>query len=237
MRIAIVEDNQDELNRLLGCFKQYERENHIKFDIVTFNDGFDLIIHYTENYDAIYLDVQMPKMDGMTTAKKIRKHDKNVLIVFVTNYVQYAIEGYQVNASDFLLKPVSYFNFSEHFKRINQNFQSKQESIMFNTLQGLKKVYLDSLYYVESEKHYLHLHLITDKEEQLDMLDTTKKMEEILTPHNFFRCNNGYIVNLKHISEVNGNIVKVGPYDLQISRPRKKAFMQALTEFLGSSDS
>ena len=69
---------------------------------------------------------------------------------------------------------------------------------------------------------------------QLDMLDTTKNMEKKLAPYNFFRCNNGYIVNLKHVSQVVGNEVIVGPYHIQISRPRKKGFMEALTNYLGA---
>lgn len=233
MRIAVVEDNEDERNRLLACFKQYEQEHNAHFDIITFKDGLDFTNHYNKNFDVIYLDIQMPHMDGMTTAKKIRKVDTTVPIVFVTNYVQYAIDGYQVDATDFILKPVNYFSFEEHFKKIEQKFKQQANFLMFNTLEGTQKVVLDTLYYVESEKHYLHLHIIKDKEEQLDMLDTTKNMEKQLAPYNFYRCNNGYIVNLKHVSQVNGNEVIVGPYHLQISRPRKKGFMEALTNYLG----
>ncbi|MEB3363308.1 LytTR family DNA-binding domain-containing protein [Lactobacillus sp. R2/2] len=94
--------------------------------------------------------------------------------------------------------------------------------MIFDTLEGTYKILLDDLYYVESEKHYLHLHIIQEKELQLDILDSTKNMEQKLVPYDFFRCNNGYIVNLKHVSQINGNLLKVGPYQLQISRPRKK---------------
>lgn len=233
MRIAVVEDNKDEQDRLLSCFKKYEEKHNTHFDIITFNNGLDFTGHYNKDFDVIYLDIQMPEMDGMTAAKKIRKVDQTVPIVFVTNYIQYAIDGYQVDATDFILKPVNYFSFEEHFKRIEEKFKQQASFLLLNTLEGTQKVVLDNLYYVESEKHYLHLHLITDQEEQLDMLDTTKNMEKKLAPYNFFRCNNGYIVNLKHVSQVVGNEVIVGPYHIQISRPRKKGFMEALTNYLG----
>lgn len=174
-------------------------------------------------------------MDRMTTAKKIREIDSAIPIVFVTNYVQYAIDGYKVDATDFILKPVNYFSFKEHFQKIEKKISQQADFLVLNTLEGTQKIILDDLYYVESEKHYLHLHLINDGEIQFDILDTAKDMEKKLSPYNFYRCNNCYIVNLKHISQVNGNEATVGPYHLQISRPRKKGFMEAFTKYLGGT--
>ncbi|MEB3363309.1 hypothetical protein SDC49_05010 [Lactobacillus sp. R2/2] len=73
MRVAIVEDNKFELNKLLGCFRQYEQDHNIQIDIITFNNGLEFINHYCNNFDVIYFDVQMPEMDGMTAAKKSEK--------------------------------------------------------------------------------------------------------------------------------------------------------------------
>ncbi|WP_236629320.1 MULTISPECIES: LytTR family DNA-binding domain-containing protein [Lactobacillus] len=162
MKVAVVEDNAQERDRLLGCFNQYEQEHSINFEITTYQNGLEFVDHYTKDFDVIYLDVQMPHMDGMTAAKKIRKVDSTVPIVFVTNYVQYAIQGYEVDATDFILKPINYFNFSEHFKKIERKVGQEQASLLFDTLSGSQKIILDQLYYVESEKHYLHLHLMVD---------------------------------------------------------------------------
>ncbi|QEA53066.1 LytR/AlgR family response regulator transcription factor [Loigolactobacillus coryniformis] len=231
MRIAIVEDNQQEQNSLLTLLNKYAIENNIAIEPTIFNNGLQIVDQYHSNFDVIYFDVQMPLMDGMTAAKKIRQIDDNVIIVFLTNYVQWAVEGYSVHALDFLLKPLTYFNFQEHFKKIRHQLAKHQKTLTLKSSNGLRKIILDNLYYVESEGHYLHFHTIDGT---IDILDTMKNIECELKPDHFYRCNNGYLVNLGHVKAINGNIAEVGPDKLQISRPRKKAFMAALTDYLGS---
>ncbi len=231
MQIAVVEDNQQERTNLLTLLNKYARENNIAMEVTTFNDGLQIVDQYRSNFDVIYFDVQMPLMDGMTAAKKIRQIDDTVIIVFLTNYVQWAIEGYSVHALDFLLKPLTYFNFQEHFKKIRHQLAKHQKALTIKSNSGIRKIILDNLYYVESEGHYLHFHT-TD--ETIDILAAMKNIEHELAPNHFYRCNNGYLINLSHVKAITGNIVEVGSYKLQISRPRKKAFMAALTNYLGS---
>lgn len=232
MKIAIVEDNQDEQNRLISCINQYSEEFNIPIDITTFSDGVQIVDKYAANFDMIYFDVEMPLMDGMTAAKKIRKMDDKIIIVFVTNYVQWAIEGYSVNARDFLLKPISYFNFKEHFTKIVSKMASNEKkSITLKVNSGYRKIHLDDIYYIESEGHYLNFYLLNNT---LTILDSMKKIEEQLAEDDFYRCNNGYIVNLKHVTGIEKNIVHLGKFNVQVSRPRKKDFLSALTNYIGS---
>ena len=116
MKIAIVEDQKIEQERLTHYIQEYCQTAHLPVEVVCFNDGLDITSDYQPQFDVIYLDVEMEIMDGMTTAQKIRQVDKEVLIVFVTNHSQVAIQGYSVEATDFLLKPLSQFVFEEHFK-------------------------------------------------------------------------------------------------------------------------
>lgn len=120
MKIAIVEDNEANYLTLKQHIDSFFKAHNLIGTIDYYPDGLALVNSFKNNYDIIYFDVEMELMDGMTAAKKIRQIDEEVLIVFVTNYVQWAIEGYTVNATDFLLKPLSYFNFSEHFKKIQK---------------------------------------------------------------------------------------------------------------------
>ena len=234
MRIAIVEDNQSEMERLSAHFARYQQEYQQNFEIVWFDNGLKFLESFNHNFDVIYLDVQMPLMDGMTLAARIRKIDKTIPLIFVTKYVQYAIDGYKVDASDFLLKPVNYFNFCEHFKRIEDRFKRQEDAIAITTSEGIVKVLLDELYYVESNAHTIFYHVLSDGDEKvLETSDTMKNVEQKLSGYNFYRCNNSFIVNLKHVAGVSGNDVLIADTRLPISRPRKKAFMNTLTEYMG----
>jgi len=233
MRIAIVDDKK-EIQQQLGEFiKTYSTNQQIPITVTYFSNGLEIVDNYRSNFDVIYFDVQMPIMDGMTAAKKIRQVDENVIIVFLTNYVQWAVEGYSVNAFDFILKPLSYFVFTEHFKKIQRKILETSKSILIKNKNGMIRILLNNLYFVESDGHYLIFHTV---EKNIETIGSMKKIESELTSKNFFRCNNGYLVNLAHVNNFTGNIVQVGHYDLQISRPRKKLFIQALTNYLGKVD-
>lgn len=235
MRIAIVEDDKDASQKLSGYIRRYAKEHHLGVDILTFNDGVQITSNYPANLDVIYFDVQMPVMDGMTAAKKVRQHDKKVQIVFLTNYVQYAIDGYEVQATDFLLKPITYFSFSTHFAKMTARLQNNTGDQYITVSHGdeMHRVPLKELYYVESAGHYLHFHL-HDKE--YSMIGSLKNTEQELADKNFFRCNYGYLVNLALVTGVSNNEVHVGPFVLQISRSRKKDFLQHLTDYLGTEE-
>lgn len=166
----------------------------------------------------------------MTAARKIREIDSHVLIVFVTNHSQVAIQGYSVEATDFLLKPLSYFGFSEHFKKILKKLPESPQSFLY-LKKGTTtvKVPQPKIRYIENEGHHIFIH--TDSE-TFETTGTLKALEPNLTD-SFFRSNSCYIVNLEFVERVDGNTAFVDGTPLQISRPRKKEFMQALTQYIG----
>lgn len=231
MKIAIVEDNLMDQNRLKGYLEKTAQQQNLLLEVELFSDGIEFIDQYHPEYDLVYFDVEMPILDGMSAAKKLRKVDEKVMIVFVTNYVQHAIGGYTVGAYDFLLKPLTEFNFQEHFIRVLKKFAVKEhELITVKSGNEMRRIILSNLLYVESQGHYLYLHL---QDETIMTIDTMRNMENKLSKHGFFRSNNSYIINLKYVRSVDKNMVDVGGEQLQISRPRRKAFMEALTNFIG----
>lgn len=235
MKIAIVEDSIEASQKLVRFLTSCCDAQQIPLDITLYQDGIEIVDSYVGHFDVIYFDVEMPIMDGMTAAKKIRKVDDKVVIVFVTNYVQWAVEGYSVAATDFLLKPLSKFHFEEHFKKISAKIQqAPKESYTLKTNVGIRKVFLDDLFFVESEGHYLHFYSVTGV---YTILESLKNIEAQLKEKNFFRCNNSYLVNLKYVRSIEGNIVHVAKHELTVSRPRKKGFMTALTNYLSTGDS
>ena len=117
-RIAIVEDEKEYQKILTNYLRRYGEENGEDFQISYYSDGIDFVDEYVSQYEIILLDIKMKFMDGMDAAKMIREKDKHVLIIFITNLAEYAIQGYDVAARGFVLKPVTYRAFSLQMERV-----------------------------------------------------------------------------------------------------------------------
>ncbi len=233
--IAIVEDEKEFREQLKNYLKYYEQENHVSFQISEFEDGADIVAGYQKGYDVILLDIEMPKLNGMTAAEQIREVDEEVVLMFITNMAQYAIHGYSVGALDFVMKPITYYTFSMKMKRALKRVNKKEEeqkSIVLSLPDGMKALDVKQIYYVEVQNRMLHYYT---NEGEIIVRGTLQGAEEILKPYPFAKCNHWYIVNLMHVKEVNKNIVTVGPYQVEISRRNKAAFLKALTEYMGGN--
>lgn len=232
MRIAIVEDNLTMQNQLHTLLSAIAKKHDINIKVSLFNDGQTFLDQFKDEYDLVYLDVEMPRLDGMQTAQRIRELKSNVYLVFVTNYVQYAIEGYQVEAFDFLLKPINAFTFENHFNKFLKRFEKLKDdsSITIKYKNEVTRLSTQDILYVESEGHYLYFHT---QDNTYTSLNTLKEIEKELQAYHFFRANNHYLVNLRYVSSVKEDMAYVSEHKLKISRPRKKHFMQALTDYLG----
>lgn len=131
VHIAIVEDEQDCISQLQDHLKRYQRERAGQaagMKVSVFTDGDHLVDDYQPQYDMILMDVQMERLDGLTTAKLIRRQDPEVIIVFISNLVRYASEGYLVDALDYLLKPISYFAFSQQLDRAFSRLRKRKNA-------------------------------------------------------------------------------------------------------------
>jgi DNA-binding LytR/AlgR family response regulator len=117
VQVAIVEDDFITQKLLREYLHRYGAKHKEAFEIFTFYDGQEIVENYQPKFDIILLDVKMEKMDGFSAAKHIRTVDNDVILIFITNMGQYAIKGYEVDALSYLLKPVSYFAFSQELKR------------------------------------------------------------------------------------------------------------------------
>ena len=233
IRIAIVEDDPQVREQLAGYVRRYERQFGKMFELTTFEDGEEIVTDYRAAYDIILLDVQMRHMDGMAAAEAIRKADKDVILIFITNMAQFAIRGYAVDALDYVLKPVPYFAFSQQRQKAVDRLRKRRKTFLTVPIDGgLRRIDVNTIYYLESEGHSVRFY--TEDGESLAP-GSLKSYEEKLADKPFARCNSGYLVNLEQVMEVQQNTVQVGPYALQISRPKKKAFLEALTDYIGGS--
>ena len=232
-RVAIVEDDKNFRDQLQEYLKAYGEENQIVFQISEFADGIQVLEEYKKEYDLILLDIEMPVMNGMDAAEKIREIDEDVVLMFITNMAQYAIRGYSVGALDFIMKPITYYTFSMKMTRALKRVKPKEEAnLILNTSDGLKSLETKQIYYVEVQNRMLHYH--TD-EGEIIVRGTLQGAEELLQKYSFAKCNHWYIVNLAHVKEVAKNVAVVGPYEVEISRRNKTSFLKALTEFMGGN--
>lgn len=229
--IAIVEDEKMYAEQLEEYLHRYEKDNGELFDITVYSDGDQIVNKYKSQFDIILMDVEMKFMDGMSAAEEIRKIDTEVVIIFITNMAQYAIRGYAVDALDYVLKPVSYFAFSQRLNRAISRMKKREtKMIMVNIKGGTVRLNLANIFYIESQGHTLILHTILG---DYETSGTMKELEEKLCDMNFCRGNKGYLINLQHVDSMEDGCAVVNGERLVISRPRKKEFMEALTAYWG----
>lgn len=231
INIAIVEDEAMYAKQLEEFLHQYGEENGETFDITIYSDGDQVVHKYKSQYDILLMDVEMKFMDGMSAAEEIRKVDTEVVIIFITNMAQYAIRGYAVDALDYVLKPVSYFAFSQRLNRaISRMKKREQKVITVNIKGGTVRINIANIYYIESQGHNLILHTILGNYESPG---TMKDIEEKLSEMDFCRGNKGYLINLQHVDGIQDGCALVKGEQLLLSRSRKKEFMEALTKYWG----
>lgn len=231
IRIAIVEDEEQSAGLIKSYIAKFGAESEDIFDVKWFSDGDAIAADYKPAFDIIFLDIKMKILDGMETAEYIRGLDKDVIIIFITNMSQYAIMGYKVGALNFLLKPVPYFAFSEQLKRsVDKLKKSKASYLLLSTENGVAKIDISQVLYIESFKHKMLVHT---KKETYTIMSTMQELEKKLSEKYFFRSHKGYLVNMAYVKSIEGGTVSVGGHDLIISRARKKQFMEELAAYVG----
>ena len=231
IRVAIVEDDAEVQGVLQEYVRRYTRQYGTEFEVSLFADGDEILEDYRPNWDIILLDVEMPRLDGMTTAERIRKLDSEVILIFITNMAQYAIRGYAVDAMDYILKPVPYFAFSQQLQKAIRRLEKRTKAYLTVPVEGgFRRVDLSGVYYLESAGHKVRLYT---EEGEWTAPGSLRQYEETLADKQFARCNSGYLVNLAQVRGMQDGMVLVGPHSLQISRPRRKAFVEALTDYVG----
>ena len=230
-KIAVVEDNDAMRGELCGFIAQYAQESGCQLDVTPFADGSQLVEPYRPGFDIIFLDIEMPTLGGMPTAERIRRQDPDVVLVFVTNMAQYAIRGYEVDALDFVLKPVSYYQFSTKLERALQRIRRRRGGqIALQVGGGVQLLDTDDILYLETRERLLHYHTADNT---WSVRGSLLKAEKELAPYHFARCNQCYLVNLRHVRGVQDDIVQVGEERLEISRRQRTSFLAAVAAYVG----
>lgn len=230
IRVAIVEDEEAAASSLQEYFLRFQKTSGEQFQITSYDNAVSFLEHY-HSFDLVMMDIRMPYMNGMDAAIRLRKLDTQCVLIFVTNMAQYAVKGYEVDALDFVVKPVSYYNFAMKMeKALRVSRRRKTSSIRILSAGELHIIAADDLYYVEVSNHNLIFHT---RQGLFNLWGNLGKIEQQVRGKGFSRCSACYLVNLAYVTRVRGELVTVHGEDLRMTRTKKKDFLRALTDYLG----
>ncbi|MGI6230299.1 MAG: LytR/AlgR family response regulator transcription factor [Tractidigestivibacter sp.] len=234
-RILMVEDDEAEADSLRHSLERYARENKLEFQITWTRTALDISTDSTK-YDLIFMDIGLPGINGMEAATLIRTYDPETPIIFVTNLAQYAVRGYEVDALDFVLKPVSYYNFKMRMdKAMRVIKRSAGKSIVVSAHDGLRVILTSELVAVEISNHSLVYHLAGD-EDPIVVRGSLSKVEDELVDAPFVRISNSCLLNMAYVRTVKGSEVHTTTGDVYyFSRSKRHAAIDKIAKYLGGS--
>ena len=197
MRIAVCDDEEKFRTQAKELIDKLAGSLDVLVDV--YDDGRKLLESFDRNpYDVLFLDIEMPAMDGITLAKKLRERSDNVYIVFLTGHVEYALEGYEVNALRYLTKPVREDKLREVIRFVMDTSSSKRQLMIREDGEELLLNVADIIY-MEAQNQYVMIYTVGgDHLIRYNIGD----FEEQLKNDGFFRTHRGYLVSLARVKKL-----------------------------------
>lgn len=229
INVAIVEDETKAAEHLKTFLKQYEKEQSVCFGIQIFSDALTFLDAYHNDLDIVFMDIELPDLNGMKAAKKLRARDENVVLIFVTNMAQYALEGYSVNAYDYILKPVNYYAFSMKLARLISRLKNRETDLIEIRSEGelfsLEAKYIRK---IESDGHHVIFYLF---DRNYIVYNSLKEIAQKL-PDYFVKCSRWCYVNMKYISTIRGDDLVLDSELIHLTRGEKKSVIRKVSDFI-----
>lgn len=238
IKIALCDDEQYFREKMRKYVSAYMENTGLQYQIDEFNSGEEFINLGFEilQYTMVFLDINMDKMDGMITAGKIREISKEIMIVFVTAFVNYTMEGYKYDAVRYLLKGTENFDetVNECMDAIMDKMNYKVITNTFDFREGKQEILVNRIVYIESKLHILEFHIMENNMRTYSMYGTLNSLEEELDGMGFIRIHQSYLVNLKHIESVDRfKVVLNTGMELSIPKARYKEVKDAFIVYRG----
>lgn len=232
MRVAVVDDISEDAQAMKENLERFGREQNIEMEIHMFDNAGKFLAEYEEACpELVIMDIDMPGINGMEAAHKMRQTDDNVALLFVTNMKHYALEGYSVDALDYLIKPVEYENFALRLHKARRYIlRNRDENILIYAAGEKIVLRVSEIYYVESLLHNLIYHSVQG---DYKVRNSMTRAEQALRQYSFASCNKSYLVNLRYVESIGKDEVKVAGTALKISRGKKAEFINQYTRYLG----
>lgn len=228
MRIAVCDDEAEYCKQMQRMIEKMYHSLDVIVD--TYQTGHDLLRQFEkQNYDLIFLDIEMPGIDGISLARKLRKKREELRLVFLTSHVEYALKGYEVQALRYLTKPVQEDKLKEVLSYVTEQMQG-QKNIWLKTSAGEEQVSVSDILYLEAQDQNIS---INTAERSYLVRYNLRDFERELREYGFFRIHRGYLVSLGKISAVRKNEVTLdGGVLLPLSRTKEKPLKEALYQYI-----
>ena len=245
-KVSIIDDDREAMEHLQSLLKEYGEKNGVTFAVFQYDNTDEYLQEKDVDSDLLFLDIKMPQMDGLSLARKIREWRPNVVIIFCTSFQRFAINGYEVSAFAFLVKPIIPAQLEIYLNKVIKKLQGeeKEKITKLKTLGGYRVLRVEDIFYVEVSQHDLFYHVQVEgpdgekKEEVVQTRASLKEVEQELESYGFYRCNVSYLVNLNQIAALKGDNVYLFNKDvLAISRGYKKPFTEKFMEYISRKSS
>ena len=201
MKIAICDDEIQFLDDICILFKKWGKKHGIKLSLRRFTNGDALLLAlHNECMDLIFLDVVMPLLNGIDTARELRDNNQTVPIIFLTSSKEFAVDSYEVKALNYLLKPIAEEKLFTVLDEFLKTFEKSKEAFIAKTSLGFFKVNVSDVVYLEAQNKHVNLYLSNDS--TIEIRELFSNCEEFFSlEKGFFKCHRSYIVNLNHIEK------------------------------------
>ncbi len=232
MKIAICDDDQKSCQLVEEMVTRYCQEEKLQdVRIKSFTTPLELLEKYPRDLDLLLLDIEMPGMDGIQTAREIRTFDRKVILIYMSNYAKYAIDGYSVQAYNYLLKPVTYEILSRELRTVFRLIgQRRGSSVTLHCEDGYFTLSPEDIVMAETKGKNVLLH--THEGSHL-VYKSMKSMEELFGA-TMFRIHTAYLVSLSSVKGISkDSVILQSGKELPLSRHRKKEFMNQYMEYIG----
>lgn len=230
MRVGIVDDELAEREKLQEYLCRFAQEQGISFDVDSYENADELLNQYEMVYDILLFDIDMPGTNGIEAARQIRRVDKNTVLLFVTNIAQYAINGYEVDAVDYIIKPIGYYDFALKFQRAARRAARHADRyLVLDSTDGTRRVKVSGIRYVEVMGHYLSFH---GAEEVYRVRANIRDYEQQLRPYGFCQIHKSFLVNMEHIEQICTGEIRMDKTTLPIGRVYKEELLRRYFQFV-----
>lgn len=225
--IAICDDEEIDINIISNYLSDFQMNNNVDFNISTFNNGKNLLDSYLKHgtYHILFLDVEMPGFSGLDIAKRVRKlPDRDVKIVFVSNYPEYMRDSFDVQAFHYLPKPLTYTNFAKIMKSIITDYnESHAVQCIIKTDLSEEVIYSNKIIYLKTVDAYTRRLLITLEDHSVETTGRLADWEKSLKWQNFIMPHRGYLINSAQIHYIEeGKLIMNDGSEIPMSRRKEK---------------